>query len=135
MRILGPILPAALAAVALFAGGAAGGEPSTPPSGKLNCFFTSQWKGWKSPAPDVLYLGVSIHDVYRVGLAHPSSLLEDPNIKLISLTRGPSSICLPIDLDLEATNFHGISERLYPVSLVKLTPEEVKAIPPKYIPY
>ena len=107
----------------------------TPPVGKPNCFFTRQWNGWKSPAPDVVYLGVSIHDVYRVGLAHPSSLLQDPNARIVSVTRGSSSICLPIDLDMNVTTFQGISEHLYPLTLVKLTPEEIKAIPPKYIPY
>jgi hypothetical protein len=123
------------AALALSVAGALPAEAATASTGKLNCFFTSQWKGWKAPAPDVLYLGVSIHDVYRVGLAHPSSLLQDPTARLVSVTRGPSSICLPIDLQMDVTNFYGVSEHLYPASLVKLTPEEVKAIPPKYIPY
>ncbi len=123
----------AIAALALGLTSAAHAADSA--DGKQNCFFTRQWKGWKSPAPDVVYLGVSIRDVYRVDLAHPSSMLQDPNARIVSLTHGSSSVCLPIDLDLNVTNFHGISEHLYPVTLVKLTPEEIKSIPPKYIPY
>jgi hypothetical protein len=104
------------------------------PAKPSTCFFSWEWHGWKAPSPSVLYLAVRVNDVYRVDLSQPSAILQYPNTHLTTVSR-TSSICLPIDLDLQATNFSGISEHLIPKTLVRLTPEEVKAIPTKYMPY
>src|ERR1700746_1239226 len=64
------------------------------------CFFISQWQGWKAPDDHTLYLGVNYHEVYKVGLSGGSSLLQDPDAHLVSITRGPSPVCTPLDLQL-----------------------------------
>ena|SRR5438552_12056276 len=111
---------------------------STPaaaaPGPRQSCFFITQWQGWKSPAPDVIYLGVNLHDVYRVQLSGPSPMLQSPGVHLVSINRGSSSICNALDLDLKVSDGHGFTEPLIARSLTKLTPEEVAAIPPKFRP-
>ena len=102
--------------------------------GKTPCFFVTQWRGWKSPAPDTLYLGVNNHDVYKVTLSAPSNQLSWPDMHLVSINRGSSSICSAIDLDLKIADTNGFATPLIARSLVKLTPDEVAAIPRKYIP-
>ncbi len=95
------------------------------------CFFVTQWEGWKSPRPDVIYLGVNMHDVYRVDLSGGSSMLNWPNAHLVSIVRGSDSICTALDLDLKVSDGNGFTEPLIARSLTKLTPEEVAAIPKK----
>jgi hypothetical protein len=102
---------------------------------RINCFWARQWGGWSSPSPDVIYLRVNLSDYYKVGLSSPSTLLRDSTFHLRSVNAGTDSICTPSDLRLEINNFHGVSEPLFPVSIVKLTDEEVKAIPPADRPH
>jgi hypothetical protein len=109
-------------------------EPAKAPA-RINCFWTSQWGGWKSPSPDVIYLHVNISDYYKVELSVPSSLLQDRTFHLRSINASTISICTPSDLRLVIDNFHGVSQPLYPSSLVKLTDAEVVAIPPQFKPY
>jgi hypothetical protein len=99
-----------------------------------NCFFVTQWQGWKSPSPDVIYLGVNLHDVYRVDLSAGSSMLSWPNMHLVSIVRGGDSICTALDLDLKLSDDHGFTQPLIARTLTKLTPEQVAAIPKKYRP-
>jgi hypothetical protein len=98
------------------------------------CFFISQWQGWTSPSADVLYLGVNLHDVYRVDLSVGSPQLQSPDVHLVSVSHGSSSICSPMDLDLKVSDLGGFSSPLIATKLTKLTPEEVAAIPRKYRP-
>ena len=118
-----------VAAVSALVATAANAAPDRAP-----CFFLTQWEGWKSPSPDVLYLGVNMHDVYRVDLAGGSSQLQAPDVHLVSTNRGSSSICSAIDLDLQVADSMGFSAPLIARTLTKLTPEEVAAIPKKFRP-
>ncbi|HEX4740523.1 MAG TPA: DUF6491 family protein [Caulobacteraceae bacterium] len=129
------LLLAALAATV--AASAAAGAQAGPRHAQNDtpCFFISQWEGWKAPDDHTLYLGVNYHEVYKVGLAGGSSILQDPEAHIVSITQGPDSVCNPLDLQLSIVEPYGIREPLIAKSLVKLTPEEVKAIPPKYRPY
>jgi hypothetical protein len=98
------------------------------------CFFITQWNGWKSPSPNVLYLGVNLHDVYKVDLSAGSSQLQWPDVHLVSRTVGSDSVCSAIDLQLEVADTSGFREPLIASKLTKLTPEEVAAIPKKFRP-
>jgi hypothetical protein len=126
----------ALALAAAAAGPAAAARGPHAHDDKAPCFFISQWQGWKSPNPHTLYLGVNFHEVYEVQLSGDSSLLSDPDAHLVSVTHGPDTVCSAIDLQLAvAEPFGGMREPLIAKSLVKLTPEQVAAIPKKYLPY
>ncbi len=125
--ILAAALCAGLSGVAMAADNSASTQ-RTP------CFFLTQWKGWKSPDPSTLYLGVNVRDVYEVKLSAPSSQLSSPGAHLVSKTRGSNSICSPLDLDLKVAQRGGFSTPLIAKSLRKLSPDEVAAIPKKYRP-
>jgi hypothetical protein len=125
-------------AVGLLALGAAAASAETPKAKPADqgrsCFFVTEWRGWKAPSPDVLYLGVNLHDVYKVQLSAPSPELQWPDAHLVSIVRGSSTICDALDLDLKVSDGHGFRAPLIAKSMVKLTPEEVAAIPPKFRP-
>lgn len=128
-------ISALFCAVALVSLSAAGAVAETKPSDRIHCFWAHDWGGWKSPQPDVIYLRVNISDYYKVGLSSPSNLLSDTTFHLSSVNASTDSICTPSDLRLELNNYHGVSEPLFPVSLVKLTDAEVAAIPPQFRPH
>ena len=129
-RLMG-VAALALAAQSLGAGAA---QAATEKAARSPCFFFSQWEGWKSPSPRVIYLGVNLHEVYRLDLAADSSQLQWPDAHLISIVRGSSSICSPLDLQLSVGDSSGFRTPLFPSKLTKLTPEEVAAIPKKFRP-
>ena len=109
------------------------GHPAPQPN--QNCFLTSDWQGWKSPSPTVIYLRVRVSEVYRLDLSAPSDQLEDPSVHLISEVRGSDWICSPLDLDLRVADDHGaFHEPLFVKSITKLTPDQIRAIPPKFRP-
>jgi hypothetical protein len=123
-------------AISVWSGAALAAEPPDNEPGRptKDCFFVNEWQGWKSPGPDVIYLGVRMHDVYRVDLSGGSPLLQGASMHLVLKVRGTDLICSALDLDLSVADEHGILERLIAKSITKLTPEEVAAIPPKYRP-
>lgn len=113
----------------------ASASPSGPARHDTNCFLAAKWSGWKSPSPDVVYLRVNISDIYRLDLSAGSSELNDPDVHLKSVIRGSDWICSPLDLQLEVVDSHGaFREPLIVKSITRLTPDEVRAIPPKYRP-
>ncbi len=120
---------------AVLAGAAAPVAAATRDDSRSPCFFVTQWQGWKSPAPDTLYLGVNNHDIYEVKLSGGgSNQLDWPNMHLVSIDRGSGSICNSLDLDLKIADTNGFSEPLIAKSLRKLSPEEVAAVPRKFRP-
>jgi hypothetical protein len=130
------LLAAALALGVTAAGAAGAQDAHTPAKGEHTpCFFISQWRGWKAPNDHTLYLGVNFRDVYEVQLSAGSSTLQDPDAHLVSVTRGSDSVCSALDLQLAVAEPYGFKEPLIARSLVKLTPDEVAAIPRKYRPY
>ena len=100
-----------------------------------SCFLASEWAGWRSPSPTVIYLRVNANQIYEVDLASGSSMLQDPGMHLVSHVEGSDWICAPVDLRLEVADDHGgIREPLFVKSIRRLTPEEVKAIPRRDLP-
>jgi len=99
-----------------------------------SCFLSQDWQGWSSPSPNVLYLRVRLHDIYKVTLSAGSSQLQNPTVHLVSIVRGSSNICSAIDLDLRLADNSGFATALIADSLTKLTPDEIAAIPKKYRP-
>ena len=115
-------------------GSAAIANADTPKSASQDCFFARNWQGSTAPDGKTLYLRVDSHDVYRVDLQGDSFLLRGPNWHLINREHGPSTICSPIDLDLQVSDGSGFVEPLIAKSIVKLTPQQIAAIPKKFVP-
>jgi hypothetical protein len=106
-------------------------KPVKPPR---QCFYLSDWRGWTAPDKDTLYLKVRGRDVYRVDLAYGSNQLTWPGTHLVSVVRGPDSVCHPLDLDLRVSDGMGFAVPIRAKTITKLTPDEIKAIPKKYQP-
>lgn len=112
-----------------------GATPALADSANHNsCFLSSNWSGWKSPDPNTIYLRIDVGHIYRLDLAHPSDQLNDPDVHLVSKIRGSSWICSPLDLQLDVADSHGFREPLFVKSITELTPDQAKAIPPKFRP-
>lgn len=116
-----------IATVLMLAAGSADAASAPAPQ---KCFFITAWQGWSSPSPTVLYLMVN-RDIYRVDLSVGSDWLRSPRMHLVSKLSGSSSICTPLDLNLELTDGQTFRQGLIPSAITKLTPEEAAAIPPK----
>jgi hypothetical protein len=134
-------------AAALIAGHAVAGARAPTPGASPGtpCFFITQWQGWKAPNSHTIYLGVNLHDVYRVDLSAGSPQLMWSDSHLISRVRGSDSICSAIDLQLAVaqSNLPGpaglnygadFAVPLIATKLTKLTPDEIAAIPKQYRP-
>src|ERR1017187_53618 len=102
--VRGGVIAAGLAALSA----ASAGAPSPPAASDhpQNCFYVTQWRGWKAPSPDVLYLGVNQHDVYKVELS-VGPAVSWSSVELISKTRGGGGVCTALDLDLSVSDGHG----------------------------
>ena len=111
----------------------AGTEPG-PDAAKPEraCFFNRDVRGFAAPDDKTLYLRVRSKDVYRLDLKGRCPDLDwETRIGLDS--RGSSSICSPIDVDVRVRGPIGVSR--CPVSAItRLTPEEVEALPRKSRP-
>lgn len=125
----------AAAALALGLAGAVGSALADAPAAKPRpaCFFSRDWSGWRSPDDHTIYLRVNVRDIYRVDLASGASALTWPDSHLVNEIRGTDMICRPIDLDLKVVQ-DGVSEPLFVKAITRLTPEQVAAIPKKFLP-
>ena len=129
MSVTSNLVRGALAASAL--GFAALAAPAASAS-NAPCFFINQWQGWKADGPNVLYLRVNMRDIYRADLSAGADQLGwAGSYHLVSKVQGSTSICGPLDLQLAVSDGHGYYQPLIVRSLVKLTPEEAAALPPK----
>ena len=124
---------AALAAAGAMATGI-GPAFSATPAPAQNCFFSSQWQGWRSPSPDVILIRVNLHDIYRLQLTGATPELNYPDVHLVSKFEGSDTVCGPLDLQLEISDGHGFRVPIIVRSMTKLTAEEAAAIPPKFRP-
>jgi hypothetical protein len=108
---------------------------ATPAAHTDSCFLASDWDGWKSPSPNVIYVRVGVSRIFKLDLSSGSNQLQEPDMHLVSQIRGSSWICSPLDLQLQLSDNHGaFQEPLIVKSMTRLTPEQIAAIPKKYLP-
>jgi len=121
------------AAVAQGQPGPAGTEPG-PVAAKPTraCFFNRDVRGFAAPDDKTLYLRVRSKDIYRLDLMGRCPDLDwETQVGLDS--RGSSSICAPIDVQVRVRGPIGVTR--CPVSeITRLTPEEAAALPRKSRP-
>jgi len=104
------------------------GDPAKPKPART-CFALSDWDNWSAPDRDTLYLKVRNRDVYQVDLHRGTSMLTSPGVHLVSVVRGPDTVCGPLDLDLRVSDGFGIAMPIMAKSIVKLSAEQIAAIP------
>lgn len=111
----------------------AGTEPG-PEAAKPEraCFFNRDVRGFAAPDDKTLYLRVRSKDIYRLDLKGRCPDL-DWETKIGLDSRGSSSICAPIDVQVRVRGPIGVTR--CPVSeITRLTPEEAAALPRKSRP-
>ena len=123
-------------AVALMLTLVASAAQATSREARQNCFPAgTAWENWSAAGNgDALYLRVNIRDIYRVDLTPGSHVYKSPGYFLVNRVRGSGWICSAIDLDLTLASDYGFRKPLIAVSMRKLTPAEVAAIPRKDLP-
>ena len=96
------------------------------------CFFNRDVRGFAAPDDKTLYLRVRSKDIYRLDLMGRCPDLDwETQVGLDS--RGSSSICAPIDVQVRVRGPIGVTR--CPVSeITRLTPEEAAALPRKSRP-
>jgi hypothetical protein len=91
--------------------------------------------GWKSPNPNTIYVRVGVSRIYELDLSSGSNQLQEPAMHLVSQIRGSEWICDPLDLQLQIVDDHdAFQEPLIVKSITRLTPDQIAAIPKKYLP-
>jgi hypothetical protein len=106
-------------------------KPAAAPA--RSCFFSRDWDSWRAPDDHTIYFRVRMREFYRVDLSAGSPMLTDPANHLVSVMRGTDTVCSPLDLDLKVSDGR-ITVPLIAKSITKLTPEQVAAIPKKFLP-
>jgi hypothetical protein len=100
------------------------------------CFFITQFEGWRAADDKTVYIRVGGRDIYRLGMAGSCPELTAPDAHLITKTRGPDTICSAIDWDLSVSES---GPRAFPTpcivgSMQKLSPSEAAELPKKLRP-
>mgnify|MGYP001553968084 FL=1 len=105
-------------------------SPAKP--AKNRGFFTRNADGFAAPDEKTLYVRVGVRDVYQFEMFGTCQDL-DWNQRIALVSRSGSSICSGMDADV--VTHSPIGPQRCPVrSVRKLTPDEVKALPPKSRP-
>jgi hypothetical protein len=92
--------------------------PPSPPRVAQACFYSSDIAGFSAPDDHTLFIRTGVHNIWRIR---------------ISAAAGMGSICTPLDLDI-STHANGMRMRCIVRSLTKLTPDQVAALPKRYLP-
>ena len=124
------LLIAGVAAAAMFGTAAMAAKPATGPSlSGADCILLNEVRNHKIVDQDTILMRVNHQGVYRVDTAQAcfrSAISSDP----ISFnTTGSEKICKASQLGLHARSGYCGAQ-----SIVKLTPEEVEALPKKLKP-
>jgi len=117
--------------------GAALAQPADQPAGHTpgKCFYVNEFENWKAPDAKTIYIRVLQSDYYRLDLSAACPELLMPDSHLVTHTRGPDTVCSPVDWDLKVSI--GATRDSVPCivkAMTPLSPTDVAAIPAKYKP-
>jgi hypothetical protein len=107
--------------------------PPSPPRVAQACFYSSDIAGFSAPDDHTLFIRTGVHNIWRIDLASDCQDLSFREHIRISAAAGMGSICTPLDLDI-STHANGMRMRCIVRSLTKLTPDQVAALPKRYLP-
>jgi len=111
---------------------------AAPPMGSAvptdACFRSSDIRNHTVGDDHTLYIDVAGRDVYRIGMSGACLAAAMPSDPIVMRQPpGTSIICRPIDMDISISK-GGISSPCIVNSIVRLTPSEVAALPPRLRP-
>lgn len=109
-------------------------QPQSPPASQ-RCFYDVDFENWKAPNPQTMYIRVKGHRYFQLDLANKCYDLMMPTAHLITHIHGSDLVCSPVDWDLKVSpDIHEIPEPCIVKSMRPLSPAEVAALPPKFMP-
>lgn len=112
--------------------------PPPPPGAALapgDCFRSSDIRNHTIGDDRTLYVDVRGSGVYRIGMAGSclaGAISSDPLV--MRQPPGSPIICRPIDMDVAISRGGGFTSPCIVESIVRLTPAEVDALPPRLRP-
>ncbi len=126
------IAAALLSALATGQTFAADPAPAPPAKPHYECFYSSEWQGWRAPDARTLYMRVNGRDIWKAEMSDDCSMLRGIGVHLVTRFHGTSTVCSPLDLDITVADDTSIGRETCIVkTLRKLTKEEAAAIPRK----
>jgi hypothetical protein len=84
-----------------------------------------------------MYLRINVNEYFRIDMAGECPELTYPDAHLITVWRGSSEVCGPLDWDLKVADGSGPGTFSVPCIVkaqTRLTPAEAAAIPKKFKP-
>ncbi len=110
---------------------------AAPPAAKAypaggRCFYTNNISGYSAVDDHTLLIRVG-RDIFRAALMSDCPGLTFRHTLVLKTATGSGSVCGAIDLDIGFTD-HGMSEKCPVRDLRQLSPDEVSAIPKKFLP-
>lgn len=138
MEKLSKLAAAAAIAAGMMAAPTITQAEQTTPGGSARstpCFFVSQWETWSVLDDNTILMRVNHRDIYKAGVTGGANQLKSPGAFLLSESHG-NTMCSHLDLQFSVADqtIHSFRTPLIARSLVKLTPEEIAAIPKKDLP-
>lgn len=129
------LMATGMAAAAAFTLASASGAQAQPASSSPQCFFPSDWNGWKAtPDSRAIYIRVGVSKIYRLDFANACTELQQPDAHLVTKVRGSGTYCTALDFDISVSQTHGIPTPCIASKLTQLTPAEAAALPKELRP-
>jgi hypothetical protein len=119
------------------------GAPQSPsaaqsrPAPENQCFPITGFENWRAPDSKTMYLRVNVNEYFRIDMSGECPELTYPDAHLITVWRGSSEVCGPLDWDLKVADGTGPGSFAVPCIVknqTRLTPAEAAAIPKKFKP-
>jgi hypothetical protein len=132
----GRVLTAAGSIAFLVAAIGAASAQNTPAPYANRCFYTSDFDTWRAPDDKTIFIRVHPDRYFRLDLSKSCPVLMWPGAHLITEWRSTNWICNAIDWNLRVSQVPngGITMACIVQAMTPMTPDEVKAIPPKFKP-
>lgn len=110
----------------------AAGSPVAATARTSRCFFPSDVNGWRAAGDQTVYVRVSVNRVFQMKLMGPCPDIDWSQTIGIE-HRGSPQICSGLDATIISPS--SIGPRRCPVTALReLTPDEIKALPPRVRP-
>jgi len=112
-------------------------KASKPAAPENQCFPITSFENWRAPDNKTMYLRVNVNEYFKIDMSGECPELTYPDAHLITVWRGSSEVCGPLDWDLKVADGTGPGSFAVPCIVkaqTRLTPAEAAAIPKKFKP-
>ncbi len=113
------------------------GAAPKPAAAENQCFPITSFENWRALDSKTMYLRVNVNEVFRIDMEGECPELTYPDAHLVTVWRGSSEVCGPLDWDLKVADGTGPGSFAVPCIVkgqTRLTSAEAAAIPKKFKP-